>query len=147
MAACGELVRTSLDTFIKGFFCNLGPCNSIRAELWALRLAIKLARNLSLSPMQFELDSQVVVHMIRMGNSHNKFLQPLLLEVIELLNKSDWRTSVTHVFREANRCADFLANRCHSSSFTWTVFDRAMPSLALILREDALDVSIPRVVA
>lgn len=88
----------------------------------------------------------MVVNMIHLGGCQNKFLQPLLMEVLDLLRMSYWRSSVSHVFRDGNRCADYLANKGHSSSFVWTVFDRAISSLALILQEDALSRSFPRFV-
>lgn len=144
---CGGLIRSSSGTLIKGFSCNLGLCNSVWAELWALRLGIKLARSLAIPSSVFELDSKVVVNMVRMRGAHNKFLQPFLHEVLELLDDPSWRTYVIHVFREANRCADYLANEGHNIPLGWQVFDRASLTLALILREDALGCSIPRLIS
>lgn len=115
--------------------------------MWALRLGIKLARSLSIDTVCFELDSKAIVNMVRLRGSHNKFLQPPLHEIPELLDAPDWRVSVAHVFREANRCADHLANEGHAVPFGWKLFDRASPSLALILKEDAIGCSMPRIVA
>lgn len=78
--------------------------------------------------------------MVRLWRSHNKFYQPLLNEVLDLLDDA----SVVHAYREANRCVDLLANDGHSGPIGWKVFDRASPILALLLREDALGCSIPR---
>lgn len=146
-AACGGLVRNLNGSLIKGFSCNLGFCNSVWAEMWALRLGIELARSLSLDKVCFELDSKAVVNMVHLRGSHNKFLQPLVQEILDLLDAPDWIVSVAHVFREANRCADHLANEGHARLFGWIAFDRASPSLALILREDAIGFSMPRIVA
>lgn len=89
MAACDGLIRDFSCTLMKGFFYNLGPCNSVWAKLWALRLGIKLARSLSLSPVCFELDSQVVVNMVQIGvattNFFNIFYWKFLIFFIELL--------------------------------------------------------------
>lgn len=146
-AACGGLVRNVDGTLIRGFTCNLGYCNSVWTEMWALRLSIKLARSLSLDKVCFELDSKVVVNMIHMRNSRNKFLQSLLQEIIDLLDATDWSTSIVHVYREANQCAEHLTNKAHSGSFGMKIFHRASSMLALILREDALGFSIPRCIA
>lgn len=127
VASCGGLIRGSSGRLVKGFFCNLGLCNVTWAELWALRLGIKLAKSFSLSQVIFELDSQVVVNMIQLRGSHNHFLQSLLDKILDLLNSPNWRTTVSHVYREANCCADFLANKGHCSSFSWTVIDRLHP--------------------
>lgn len=87
--ACGGLIRNSCGTLLKGFFCNLGACNSTWAELWGLYLGIKLVRCI-MGPSQnltvvFELDSEVVVNMVRMGTSQNLYYHPLLLEIRSLL--------------------------------------------------------------
>lgn len=42
--ACGGLVRDDHGRFIHGFYCKVGFCNAICAELWALRLGIKVAQ-------------------------------------------------------------------------------------------------------
>lgn len=64
MEACGGLIMDWSGKLINGFYCNLGSCNLVWAELWTLRLGIKLARELSLNPVSFEMNSQVVVNMI-----------------------------------------------------------------------------------
>lgn len=84
--------------------------------------------------------------MVTTRTTHKKLLQPLLHEVSCLLDATDWRVSVTHVYLEANRRANLLANEGHSDSFVWTVFDKASPSLALLLLEDGIGCSIPRFV-
>lgn len=52
-AACGGLVRDCTSKFIKAFLCNVGFCNTIWAELWALRLGINL--ELALSRVIFKM--------------------------------------------------------------------------------------------
>lgn len=99
LAACGGLARDSSGKFIRGFFCNLGPCNSVWAELWALRLGIKLARSINCDGVIFEMDSLIVVNMVHSGSCHSQFLRPLLMEVLDELHRNDWVASVSHVFR------------------------------------------------
>lgn len=74
-------------------------------------LGIKLARQLNLCKAVFELDSKVVVDMVNKGCSDNAYLQPLLHDIIGMLRLPSWDTSVMHAYREANRCADFLARK------------------------------------
>lgn len=100
-ASCGGLARDCKGKFIKAFLCNVGFCNAIWAELWALRLGINLARELALSRVIFEMDSSVVVHMVHYGETPSCFLQPLLQEILSLLQLPGWETSVTHTYREA----------------------------------------------
>lgn len=42
-SACGGLIRDSNGTLIRGFYCKVGSTNAIWAQMWALRLGIKLA--------------------------------------------------------------------------------------------------------
>lgn len=73
-----------------------------------------LAQNLQLPSVTFEMYSQAIV---QMGFKSNKLLQPLLAEVIRLRHLPGWSTTVIHVYREANRCANLLANLGHLGSF------------------------------
>lgn len=81
---------SSVCGFVKGFCCRIRSANAIWAELWALRLRIKLSRKLKLERVvAFELDSATVVHMVHVGTTRNAFLKPLLQEVIMLLQLQD----------------------------------------------------------
>lgn len=145
-SACGGLAKDSLGRFIKGFYSKIGSCNAAWAELWTLRNGINLARELSLERVIFEMDSKVIVDMVRAKTSHIPFLQPLLQEVLNLLHLPDWSTSVEHIFREANHCADLLAKKGHSSSFDGVIMEDSFALLDLYLLNDARGVSSPRVV-
>lgn len=146
-AACRGLICDSMGKFLKAFHCNLGFYNVIWSELWALRLGIILACDLCLTRVIFELDSSVVVHMVHTGTSSTCFLRPLLQEVVSFLKLPDWETSVIHSYREGNRCVDLLANLGHGGSFTWCVLNEAPHSLRLLLLEDAMGCSSPRLVS
>lgn len=117
------------------------------AELWALRLGIRVARELSLQQDIFELDSKVIVDMIHKKETRIGFLQPLLQEILELLLLPSWRTSVVHAFREANKCADLLANMGHSTSYEGVFFSTSFPSLSLLIQADVQGVCTPRIVS
>lgn len=100
---------------MREFYCKIGIGNALWAELWAIRLGIKLAQQLQLQQVEFELDSKVVVHLILAGATANVHMQLLLHDIIHSLRQPDLRASVIHVYREANLCEDFLANLGHSS--------------------------------
>ena len=55
-----------------------------------------------------ELDAKVIVEMLNNADSSNKKLSPLLFDCRSLM-ASLTQVRVAHVFREANRCADYLA--------------------------------------
>jgi hypothetical protein len=110
------------------------------AELWALRIGIEMANQLNIKNVIFEMDSLVVVNMVNLGSSPNAFLQPLF-------HHPGWSTSVCHVYREANRCADLLANLGHTSlDFNCNFIDVFSPTLKLLLEDDVRGVSFPRLI-
>lgn len=73
------------------------------ALIWALRLGIKLARQLQLHNVILEMDSLLVVNMVNLGVTMNANFKPLLEDIITELRLPDWRPTITHVYREANR--------------------------------------------
>lgn len=144
--ACGGLIRDSNGRMLRGFYSKLGTSNAVWAELSALHLGIKLARRLHLSKVVFEMDSEVAVHMVQTGSTSNLFLQPLLHDTININRQLDWRTTVQHTYREANRRADLLANKGHSRNLEWTIINRACPFLGVILSNDVRGFSMPQMV-
>ena len=60
-----------------------------------------------------ELDAKVIAEMLYNADSSNKKLSPLLLDC-KFLMPSLTQVRIAHVFREMNRCADYLTkNGCY----------------------------------
>jgi ribonuclease HI len=59
----------------------------------------------------------------------------------------DWEIIACHSYREANACADALANmRCdHSSKLR--VYDQCHASLSTLLQADVMRITTPRVIS
>lgn len=74
--------------------------------------------------------------MVRLRHTPCSHLQPLLAEVVRLVEACDWNCSVSHIFREANFCADMLAELGHQGGFQWTLLDYKSTSLGLLLDAD-----------
>lgn len=81
-----------------GFYWKLGSASALSAKLWALRLGTKLAQHLKLNWVMLKLDSEVVTRMVNSSKASNAYLQPLLHEIIAVLQLPNWRTSVSHVY-------------------------------------------------
>lgn len=79
------------------------------AELWGVYEGLKLARELGIQFLEVQLDSLVVVGSIT-GSGIGSTAGWSLLQNIKELLQLDWEVNVSHVFREANRVADGLAN-------------------------------------
>ena len=68
--------------------------------------------------MEVELDAKVIVELLKSNSISNRGYSPFLHDCRMLLGQLQ-QVRVTHVFREANKCADFLAKRgcCMQADF------------------------------
>ena len=108
--------------WIRGYSRSIGYTTSVMAELWALRDGLSLAIQLGIRNLEVELDAKVIVEMLNNANSSNKKFSPLLLDYRALIASLS-QVQVAHVFREANRCADYLAkNGCYMRE-DFVIFD------------------------
>lgn len=84
-------VKLKLKVILGGLISkkNLGACNAVWAKAWGLYLGVKLARNMELSSVVFELDSQVIVNCVS-----------LFQEIWQLLNSSGWEILVWFILSE-----------------------------------------------
>ena len=78
------------------------------AELWALKEGLSLARQLNLTNLNIEVDTVVLVHLLTNPGTINLMLELLLNDCRNLI-KLFLNCSVTHIYREANCCANKLA--------------------------------------
>ena len=76
------------------------------------------------------VDAKVIMEMINSTNCSNRKHSPLLHDCRSLLARFT-QAQVVHVFREANKCADFLARRGCSMREDFVIFD-APPSTDLV---------------
>jgi len=83
----------------------------------------------NLNKVLFECDSKLLVYMVKniILNSNTSTLQPLLKEVHSLIHISEGSTSLCHIFREANRCANFLSKEGLNASLHYSVLDDISP--------------------
>lgn len=135
-----------LEHFVKGFYCNLGASTSVSAELWDLVLGLHSAKSLAVPSLIAKLDFKVVVNMVSLICSLCRRLQSLLDEALLLVGSHGWLCSIHHVYHEANRNANMLANLGHSGSFQWTLIARGSHMLSLVIDADIQGVLAPWIV-
>lgn len=116
-AACGGLIRGSNGNFITGFACNLGPCTIMQAELYGLTLG----RSKGFQRILIDSDSHSAIHFI---NNDCNILHPCasIVQDIQILINQFFSIKWAHAYREANSCADILANLGHSVSLGAHIF-------------------------
>lgn len=71
---------------------SIGYSNATWAEFWGLLLGVRLARELGLSLVQFEVDSQVVVSCAHAAHCSVAAFQPILKEMFSMLQLPGWTT-------------------------------------------------------
>ena len=129
-AGSGGLIQNCQGNWIKGFSRSIGVTTSVMAELWALRDGLYLTFQLGINILEIELDAKEIVEMINSTDCSNRKHSPLLHDCRSLLAMFT-QAWVIHVFREANKCADFLARRGCSMREDFVIFD-APPSANLV---------------
>ena len=95
--------------------------------------------------VNIELNADLLVHLLNNPFSHNLMLEPLL---------NDWRNLIkafpnyimTHIFREANKCADKLANMGATLSSDFLLLYEPPPVMANMLAFDKAELFCNRLV-
>ncbi|CAN1189364.1 Putative ribonuclease H protein At1g65750, partial [Linum perenne] len=108
----------------QAFTANIGDCSITRAELSAIIQGLKLAWAIGIKRIIVQSDSQTAVSILQREATYNH----------------------THVYREANCGADYLANLGHSCNFGLHLFTQLDSVLAHWLRYDLVGVALPRVI-
>ena len=109
LAAGGGLIRDASGNWVIGFTRKLGRLNSFTAEAWALRDGLLLCCNLKLSAVVVELDAKALVDALSNPSYSNSVISPLF-DDCKLLASQIPHLRLKHIYREANKCADRLAN-------------------------------------
>lgn len=105
-----------------GFYCNLGKCAAIWAELW-VSLDLGLLINCHSPRSSLNLILRWWFSCVKARHSSTIALKSILDEILELFGHSDCSTSITHAYREANWCANYLPRRGHMGPFSWIILE------------------------
>lgn len=107
-AGAGGLLRNASGGWLGGFQRFLAVADSMVAECWALRDGLQLARSLNISAIDMKLDAKTVVDLLEGHNEENLYLTLIILDYMKLIGEFP-ESRVSHIFREANSAADFMA--------------------------------------
>ncbi|XP_058760243.1 subtilisin-like protease SBT1.7 [Vicia villosa] len=115
LMACGGIFRDNNATHLGSFCDYTGEGNSELVELWTAMLAVQKAVNMGWRKLWIETDCMLVV---------KAFSDPAL---VPWRIRSRWLSChaysqrmefmVSHIYREANFCADYLSNIGHTCGF------------------------------
>ena len=96
-----------------------------------------LASQLGITQLLVELDAKVVMDLMLSSKSFNNSFSTLLNDCNYLLRQFN-QVRISHVYWEANRCADHLAKRGYILIWNFVVLDSPNPDeLCIILDSDA----------
>lgn len=131
----GGILRDHTGGWIAGFSYPQTGGDALLAELLAIQRGLELCHTKGFEQIICESDSLEAVQLFSMDSTHALHsYASLILQISEALQRT--RTiSLSHVPRDHNRCADFLANE-GSRSMADMLWDHPPPGLeSLILRD------------
>lgn len=117
-----KILRNHHGNWIVGFICKIGTSSSFMVELWGLREGLKLVKERGFHNVEVEMDANAVVKAINNYARADQEASFLLSDCVNLLDDITF-LGVTHTLREGNKCANFLANHGHSTTWGTTVLD------------------------
>ena len=92
-----------------GFTRKIDKANSFLTETWALRDGLLLCNQLNLNAVMVKLDAKALINALKNPSYANTIVSSLFDDRRWLVAQIP-HLSIKHIYREANRCADWLAN-------------------------------------
>ncbi|BFG24885.1 hypothetical protein CerSpe_111590 [Prunus speciosa] len=146
LIGAGGVIRDSEGKWIAGFAVNLGKGGVLEAELQGLYHGLKLVVQKGISHVLVESDSEIAIKFLQ--NPHRLASCPyrdLMSDCLELMQ--DIGCVPTHVYREKNSVADYLANLSYDlDAGSCKTFEIAPPCVDTELLFDRIGAAQPRLV-
>ena len=122
MFGAGGVARSTIGEWLWGFSLYLGFTNNTMVELWGIREALLWAWDNGHRWVFFQTNSLLATKWLNTNVVYSMEFSNLILDCRWLLNR-DWEAHVKHMWREANSCADLLAERGASQSEREILYD------------------------
>ncbi|CAN1139782.1 Putative ribonuclease H protein At1g65750 [Linum perenne] len=144
-AAAGGLLRDALGRCRAAFSLNLGSCSITRAEIRGVIFGLQLAWDLGYRRVLAQLDSSAAIAILEADGdvTHQHALE--VFQFRELVSRN-WDVKLIHIYREANKAADFLAGKGHSLTLGNHLVPSSDNSLGFYLRYDCIGISEERLI-
>ncbi|CAA7019270.1 unnamed protein product [Microthlaspi erraticum] len=143
LASAGGVLRDDSGSWVRGFALNIGACTAPLAELWGVYYGLLIAWEGRAQRVELEVDSEMVVGFLQTGISESNPLS-FLVRLCHGFISRDWIVRISHVYREANRLADELANYTFSLPLGFHSFSCVPESVHPVFVDDLAGVSFPR---
>ncbi|KAL9419174.1 hypothetical protein AB3S75_037017 [Citrus x aurantiifolia] len=145
-AGAGGIIRDSVGHWITGFCMNIGESSVLMAELWGLYQGLLLAWEAGIKRLLAEVDSLCVTQLISKQVVVPNEFYALVGAIREIISRN-WQVVITHIYREANSAADFMANTAHSYPQGLHLFSSPPVGIFSIIVQDLLGVTKPRLIS
>ncbi|CAN1848688.1 Putative ribonuclease H protein At1g65750, partial [Linum perenne] len=127
-------------------FCTKpGQLSITRAEIRGILAGLNMAWEAGFRRVAVQSDSQVAISLILDDDvpTHHHAGEVIL---IRSLLQRDWSVRFAHIYREANKYADFLASLGHDKDLAIHYLDISDCNLGYFLRLDCMGISEPRTI-
>jgi ribonuclease HI len=145
-AGCGGILRRDNGMWVEGFAKALGDTTAYMAELWGIYEGLLLANRRAVERLELRTDSQIIAQSLQ-ERTNGSMMGCALLRRIRSLLDGPWEVKIIHVYREANRCADMLANMGSEGTSGIEFFDSPPAKVLLCVDDDIRGVSYPRLIS
>jgi ribonuclease HI len=146
VAGCSGVIRGSHGEWIGGFAKNVGLCSAFVAELWGVLEGLRYIHRLGFNKVELSLYSEAVVRVIQNRRSASSLGSSVMKQIWRLMDV-DWSVEVSHSHREANKCADVMANIGCSLNYDVVFYDNCASQLAEIYAADLMGITTPRLIS
>ena len=106
----GGLIRWHRGELFEVFATNCGVCSSTKAELLGVLRGLCVAWNGGHHQVVVSVDSEIVVNLLGGDPPTNSPYIHIIRKCQALLKEREWKVTLEHSYREANKAADWLAN-------------------------------------
>jgi ribonuclease HI len=124
---------------------KVGLCNAFVAELWGVLEGLRYVRRMGFQKVELNVDSAAVVQVVKTGCIQSASGNSLARQIWRLM-ALDWEVEVHHIYREANKCADGLANMGCTLDYNLRSFDSCPSQIVELLIADNMGITTPRLV-
>ncbi|XP_028761232.1 uncharacterized protein LOC114719845 [Neltuma alba] len=143
MGACGGIIRDDQGAWLMGFQQKLGQAGSTTAELMAIQAGLHLCKTKGYSKVKLYSDSWEAIQLLASNCNPSHPLREEITETRSLIF-SNWDLEVRHAYREANKCADYLAKTAHDGNEDVRLIHMPPPFCMNQMEEDLANrISIP----
>ncbi|CAN1173011.1 Putative ribonuclease H protein At1g65750 [Linum perenne] len=145
-AAAGGLLRDGLGRCTRAFTVNLGRCSITRAELRGILVGLDVVWEVGIRKVEVQVDSRVAIALIY-GADNTLHQHASEVSSIRALLQRDWEVTISHVYREGNYAADYLADIGHSFPPGFHSIDISDCTFGYFLRRDCMGIAEPRMIS